>query len=646
MPSVTVTVGSSPKPTCAVSVTPSLSGTTLTLKCSYTLNAINGYNYWGYGIRLQYGTNGTSWSSKNLVSESTSQWSKKTGSFTLTYSSVTSDKKIYFRLASYPDGAKTGSSKSMTIGVKKLTVSKGSNISSVRISTGGTYNLVGASCKVTCTCSDPNGYTVDFNKWTSSNSSVLSNSSSQTYSFKMPNSNITLTASATRTPIKYTIKYIGNGNTGGSTASSVHTYGVAKALTANGFTRTGYTFERWYWGYDGGRYYSNRQSVVNLVHVATTITFAAQWTENEYTVKYNANGGTGSRSTRYAYTAAVSLSGSGFSRTGYQFDGWSKTTTGSVLVAPVSKLTASNGATVNLYAKWDIYTGTLHYYPNGGTCRSGYSLVQSGDYAGSCTATLSFDYNDTARNIANVESLFERVGYHVEPSRAWRVGTSSTYLSEDSANLRGYATSNGNHVKLYANWVINTYTVKYNANGGTGSKPGASVTYTQSVNLEQGGVARTGYTFKGWSLTTNGDVLSGTVSKLTETNGGTVNLYAIWEPNKYTVTYQKDGATIYTDEFTYDAYKTLYTPTEQQMGTDVYIGWANGSTKYSAGSSVKNLSTGDPVTLECLYVLGITGFDMYRNNSNNWQTGTVNIFDGTVWKTGTIKMYLSGGWKV
>ena len=43
----------------------------------------------------------------------------------------------------------------------------------------------------------------------------------------------------------YTVKYNGNNNTGGSTASSSHTYDTAKALTTNGFTRTGYTFTGW-----------------------------------------------------------------------------------------------------------------------------------------------------------------------------------------------------------------------------------------------------------------------------------------------------------------------------------------------------------------------------------------------------------------
>ena len=37
----------------------------------------------------------------------------------------------------------------------------------------------------------------------------------------------------------YTVAYNGNGSTGGSTTSSSHTYDVDKALTSNGFTKTG-----------------------------------------------------------------------------------------------------------------------------------------------------------------------------------------------------------------------------------------------------------------------------------------------------------------------------------------------------------------------------------------------------------------------
>lgn len=53
------------------------------------------------------------------------------------------------------------------------------------------------------------------------------------------------TISVTFAPITYTIKYNGNGATSGTTSSSTHTYDEEKELTANGFSRTGYTFAGW-----------------------------------------------------------------------------------------------------------------------------------------------------------------------------------------------------------------------------------------------------------------------------------------------------------------------------------------------------------------------------------------------------------------
>ena len=633
MPSVTVTVGSSPKPTCAVSVTPSLSGTTLKLTVSWKLNAINGYSYWGYGVRLQYGTNGTSWTTKNLVSESTSQWAQKTGSFTLTYSSVTSDKKIYFRLCSYPDGGMNGSSKSMTIGVNKLTVAKGSNISSVSISTGSTYNLDGASCKVTCVKASATGYDITFSKWTSSNTSALANSTSQTYSFKMPSSNITLTASATKTAHKYTVAYYANGGSG-STASSSHVYGTSKALTANGFTRTGYTFKGWATSSGSSTVtYSNKQSVLNLSSVnGDTVKLYAVWQAITYTVKYNANGGSGSRSTSYGYTDTVSLSGSGFSRNGYSFQGWSKTTTGSVLTAPVSKLSSTNGATVNLYAIWKANTYTVKYSANGGS---------------GTTASSTHTYGVSKALTANA---FTRTGYTF---KNWTYNGTAYANKQSVLNL-----STGSTVTMTAQWDEHKYTIAYNANGGSGTMANTTnCYYDNTYTLRSNAFTKTGYTFQGWAKSASGAKVydnGESVSKLTATNGGTVTLYAVWQPKTYIVNYQitKDGTTTVlksNEQHTYDTYKALYTPTDAQKQTYefVFLGWKLGSKTYNGGQNVKNLSTGSSVTLECVWAPTITGFTIYKWVNGEWVEGNACAYKSSAWKTNTkIKMYLSGGWKV
>lgn len=65
-------------------------------------------------------------------------------------------------------------------------------------------------------------------------------------------------------PITYTIKYHGNGATGGSMDNTTCTYDTAKNLRNNAFTRTGYTFKGWATSANGGVVYSNKQSVKNL----------------------------------------------------------------------------------------------------------------------------------------------------------------------------------------------------------------------------------------------------------------------------------------------------------------------------------------------------------------------------------------------
>ena len=77
----------------------------------------------------------------------------------------------------------------------------------------------------------------------------------------------------------YTINYNGNGATSGSTVSSTHTYDVAKNLTTNGFSKSGYTFLGWSTNASAtSATYTNSQSVKNLTETANgSITLYAIW---------------------------------------------------------------------------------------------------------------------------------------------------------------------------------------------------------------------------------------------------------------------------------------------------------------------------------------------------------------------------------
>ena len=80
------------------------------------------------------------------------------------------------------------------------------------------------------------------------------------------------------------------------------------------------------------------------------------------------------------------------------------------------------------------------------------------------------------------------------------------------------------------------YTVKFNANGGTGTMANQSFTYGTSKALTANAFTRTGYVFQGWATSASGGKVYNDKQKvqdLTTTSGAVVNFYAVWgkDPN-------------------------------------------------------------------------------------------------------------------
>ena len=104
----------------------------------------------------------------------------------------------------------------------------------------------------------------------------------------------------------------------------------------------------------------------------TNVTFVAQWAANEYTVRFDDNGGSGLMANEtMTYDAEKTLTACAFTRTGYTFAGWATSAGGAVTYADgaaVKNLTAEAGATVTLYAKWTPNEYTVDFNPGqGGT---------------------------------------------------------------------------------------------------------------------------------------------------------------------------------------------------------------------------------------------------------------------------------------
>lgn len=207
--------------------------------------------------------------------------------------------------------------------------------------------------------------------------------------------------------------------------------------------------------------------------------------------------------------------------------------------------------TVDLYPDIAINTGTVHYYPNSNeaVAKAGYDqYITNGEFAGSLATTTSFDYKTTggsgANTLTDVYTLFERKGYHQSAAQNWHYGSpdSDVYFHCDEEDLSPYVKDATDvHLKLYANWISNDYTVKFDGNGSTsGNMADVTCKYDKSFNLTENKFIRNNYEFIGWNTKKDG---SGqdykdkeSVKNLTDEDNGTVTLYAQWKLKEYTLT--------------------------------------------------------------------------------------------------------------
>lgn len=130
------------------------------------------------------------------------------------------------------------------------------------------------------------------------------------------------------------------------------------------------------------------------------------------------------------------------------------------------------------------------------------------------------------------------------------------------------------NITLYAGFRANTYTIVFNANTGSGTMSNQSMTYDTAANLTANAFTRDKYTFKGWATTAGGAVEytdGQSVKNLTAADGATINLYAVWELNSYTVSFVVDGETTSTINVNIDASATL--PEEPSKEGYNFVGW-------------------------------------------------------------------------
>ena len=327
-------------------------------------------------------------------------------------------------------------------------------------------------------------------------------------------------------PISYTVRYNGNGSTGGSTGNSVHIYDEAKNLTANGFKRefdvtfdynySGSTsttatatseFLGWATSENGNKVYEDKQSVKNLTaEDGKIIDLYAKWADSSVELPTP-------------------------TRTGYTFDGW-YTSDGT----KVSQTFTPTAAT-KLTAHWTPITYTVSYNGNGATSGETASSSHTYDVAKALTAngfkrefTVTFDYNYSGATATTAAAVSNFNG--------WAKTETGAVEYSDGASVTNLSSTDGDTVILYAIWT--------------------------DVAVKFPTPTREGYDFSGWYNEAGQKVEETTV--ISED----IMLHAEWSIKSYTVTFKNGDDVLQESKWEYNTTPTYNGATPTKSKDDNY----------------------------------------------------------------------------
>lgn len=349
--------------------------------------------------------------------------------------------------------------------------------------------------------------------------------------------------------------------------------------------------------------------------VTGNVYMTLQFKTNEYTYRFNANGGTGSMSDIKAkHGTSVKIPTSTFKKDYYTQTDWNTVAGGTgtkyALGGTVSGYSGKDGDVVTLYAQWRKNKVSISYHANGGKMGSGsgadYKIGTDGDIMKGSSKLMNTGIygelitgEDTVNDLYNVYAVgyvtLVKTGYHTVTTSDWNTQTDGSgksydsmlaYKATDFADLKDSDKS----VVLYANWKPNNYKVRYNGNGATsGTMSDSAHVYDTVKALTRNAYARTGYTFTGWNTKFDGKGTAyadgASVKNLTANKDGVVTLYAQWKVNSYTLTYDANGGTVSPSSKKLDyneAYGTLPTPVRKGYRFEGWYTATTGGTKVSS----------------------------------------------------------------
>lgn len=399
----------------------------------------------------------------------------------------------------------------------------------------------------------------------------------------VPAGNLTVTAQWSANA--YNVVFSGNGATSGTMPSQSILFGSSATLSNNSFIRGGYSFVGWSNTPAGGKEYDNASTFTmqttgatlyavwvpaagtefkveqylqsisgqsySLGHTTTqtgttgglglaqwqdipgftsnpghtgnvfagiitgdgNLTLRLYYTRNSYTITFSGVEGINPITTKFGESITAPTAPT---KTGFTFVGWSKNEQLTEVVDWPYQMEASNST---FYVKWTPSQYVVSFDPTGGKINEiGGTQNSSVSYSGTYEeGTLGFP-------------IPVLTGYTFN---GWFTSTNVRIYGDTVMQLTTAQT-------LTASWSINSYTVIFDLNGGTGAPP-QSVTnvFGTPVMLPTSGYSnvKPGFTFLGWNTTA--DATAPLSSFAIPEDGAT--LYAVWRARNYTVSFSLNG---------------------------------------------------------------------------------------------------------
>lgn len=486
----------------------------------------------------------------------------------------------------------------------------------------------------------------------------------------MPNHNVELIAKWK--PIEYLIKYDANGGVG-SIASQSATYDTKLTLNTNTFTRPGYTFKGWSTSPSGSVEYIDGEEVENLMTNPGELTLYAVWEKiaynlfinspyvivkrgsetltngskvyiddvlsitydrfgysgakiyvnsdlllsNNYTVEagdvqvtisdeelinynitYHLDGGTNSPLNPTTYTVNSSpITLQEPTKNGYRFVGWYTLNVGGTKVEFINP---ANATDVTLYARWQEEL-TIKLDPNGGLINESSDIYEF---------TIFHNENFGSNLLTPTRVGYTFVGWYTELTG----GTRITPNSKATAS-----------VTLYARWQVKYTTITFVSNGGT-SVPNITDSYGKLID-EPTIPTRIGYTFVGWFIDNN-TFNTKQEFPLSMPEDDLV-LYAKWEINSYTITFDSNGGSI-VSSITENFGTNITKPTDPTKSGYVFAGWYTDNFTFANEFSFTTM----PAENVVLYAKWLRVYEIIFDSQGGSHHDAIEVIENT--KVGTL----------